>query len=918
MPSTSKPPRTSKEVRQSFLDFFAERQHTVVHSASLVPASDPTLLFTNSGMVQFKDVFLGTGSRPYLRAVDSQKCMRVAGKHNDLDDVGRDDSHHTFFEMLGNWSFGDYYKAEAIPWAWQLLTEVWGLPRQNLWATCFEDEQGDIPRDDEAADLWRAQPGMDPARILFFGRKDNFWEMADLGPCGPDSEIHIDRGPDTCDRSQIPGHVCRVNGDCARFLELWNLVFIQYNRLGPTSLETLPKKHVDTGMGLERVVSVLHGSGISYATDLFQPLFHTVQRLLRHDDRQVRQFLTPYRVMADHARAAAFLIADGVVPGNTGRNYVCRMVIRRASRFGVKAGFTGPFQAHLARTVIEEYGDVYPELARNQNAIERTITEEEERFQRTVDTGLARLETLLSEVASENAGRLDGRRAFDLYATYGLPLEISRDIARERGLDVDEEGFRQAMESHREASSGASAAAGATDETAAFQQVFESLRQSGRLPPPGVAYDPYGPLEIEGRVAALFDGMRPVDSLGPGQTGAVLLPGTSFYVAAGGQVADTGRIVSSGNGHGAWTFIVEDMREPIAGLILHLGRVESGTVHSGDAARAIVDASRRWDVMRNHTATHLLHAGLRAVLGEHARQAGSLVAPDRLRFDFTHGQPLTPDQIAQVQHLVTNAILENYPLTVVEKPRRLAEAEGAMALFGETYGDTVRTISIGGVPKFSYELCGGTHVPATGVIGPFVIVREESVGAGIRRIEALTGRQAQVYLERTAGTLQRVAEMLETTPDRADAQLESLLRERKALETRIAELERSAARGLLASLPETTIGTAQVLIGLIPGCGADDLRDLSDPFRQRHSTHAVLLGSELEGKPVLVASLSSDLTARGLSAVELVRASAGAIGGGGGGRPTMAQAGGKDPRHLPQAIELGRQWLETNLARVSG
>jgi len=912
------PARSSKEIRQSFLDFFAQRHHTIVHSASLVPASDPTLLFTNSGMVQFKDVFLGTGSRPYLRAVDSQKCMRVAGKHNDLDDVGRDNSHHTFFEMLGNWSFGDYYKAEAIPWAWQLLTDVWGLPRQNLWATCFEDELGDIPRDDEAADLWRAQPGMDPSRVLFFGRKHNFWEMADLGPCGPDSEIHLDRGPETCDRQSVAGHVCRINGDCARFLELWNLVFIQYNRLSPTSLELLPKKHVDTGMGLERVVSVLQGSGITYATDLFQPLFRTVQRLLGHDDQQVERLLTPYRVIADHARAAAFLIADGVVPGNTGRNYVCRMVIRRASRFGAKAGFTGPFQAHVARTVIEEYGEVYPELVRNQSAIERTITEEEERFQRTVDTGVARLEALLAEVATESGGRLDGQRAFDLYATYGLPLEISRDIARERGLEVDEAGFRQAMEAHREASGTGSAGAAAVDETAAFGNVFESLQRQGRLPPGGVAYDPYGPLETDGEVVALLDGDRRVDSLEAGRTGAVVLPHTSFYVAAGGQVLDTGRIASGGNGHGAWSFIVEDMRQPIAGLILHVGRVESGTVHTGDAARGSVDASRRWDIMRNHTATHLLHASLRAVLGEHARQAGSLVAPDRLRFDFTHGQPLTAEQITRVQHLVTGAILENLPLTIVEKPRRQAEAEGAMALFGETYGDTVRTISIGGPPKFSYELCGGTHVPATGVIGPFVIVREESVGAGIRRIEALTGREAQVYLERTGGTLQRLADLLETTPERVDAQLQSLLRERQALEARIGELERAAAGARLADLPVGQVGPAHVLIGVIPGCSADDLRELSDPFRARHSTHVVLLGSEIEGKPILVASLSSDLVERGLSAVELVKAAARAIGGGGGGRPTMAQAGGKDAQRLPQAIDLGRQWLDTHLARLSG
>src|SRR3990172_1883777 len=458
VPAPSTAPHSSKHIRQSFLDFFAKRQHTVVHSASLVPASDPTLLFTNSGMVQFKDVFLGTGSRPYLRAVDSQKCMRVAGKHNDLDDVGRDDSHHTFFEMLGNWSFGDYYKAEAIPWAWQLLTDVWGLPRQNLWATCFEDEQGDIPRDDEAADLWRAQPGMDSAHVLFFGRKHNFWEMADLGPGGPDSEIHIDLGPETCDRQGVPGHVCRVNGDCARFLELWNLVFIQYNRLGPSSLESLPKKHVDTGMGLERVVSVLQGSGISYATDLFQPLFRTVQRLLGHDDLQLQQFLTPYRVMADHARAAAFLIADGVVPGNTGRNYRCRMIIRRASRFGAQAGFEVPFLAKVAHTAIEIYGPVYPELEQHHKTNEQTVTDEEERFRRTVDTGVAHLTGLLDQVQAAGERTLDGERLFDLYATYGLPLEISRDVARERSLEVDETGFHAAMETHREVSSGGLAA----------------------------------------------------------------------------------------------------------------------------------------------------------------------------------------------------------------------------------------------------------------------------------------------------------------------------------------------------------------------------------------------------------------------------------------------------------------------------
>jgi len=901
---------SSKEIRQSFLDFFARLDHTVVHSAPLVPASDPTLLFTNSGMVQFKDVFLGTGTRPYARAVDSQKCMRVAGKHNDLDDVGRDDIHQTFFEMLGNWSFGDYYKAEAIPWAWQLLTEVWGLPKVDLYATCFADDKGDIPRDDEAAELWRQQPGFDPSHVAFFGRDQNFWEMADVGPCGPDSEIHIDRGPAACDKQAVAGHVCRLNGNCQRYVELWNLVFIQYNRLGPTTLEPLPKRHVDTGMGFERLVSVLQGVSSNYATDLFRPILQSVQSRLGHNDDQVRQWWTSYRVIADHGRAAAFLIADGVVPGNTGRNYVCRMIIRRAGRFGAKAGFDGPFLAEVARKVIEEYGEVYPELVRNQAAIERTITEEEERFQRTVDTGLSRLDALLAEVAGTKGGRLDGRRAFDLYATYGLPLEISRDIARERGLEVDEAGFRQAMELHREASSVGATGEAAADVTPVYLRILEGLQQKGSSA--GVAYNPYGALQVEGEVVALIRDGQPVSALEAGQQGAVVLPATSFYVAAGGQVSDTG-VIGSVNGTG-WEFVVHDMREPVAGLILHVGEVVRGTVRSGDGARASVDAARRWDIMRNHTATHLLHASLRAVLGEHARQAGSLVAPDRLRFDFTHARPMTQEEIARVQHMVTEAVFEDFPLTIVEKPRREAEAEGAMALFGETYGETVRTISIGSSRRFSYELCGGTHVPQTGDIGPFVILREESVAAGIRRIEALTGRQAQAYFERTAGTLQRVADLLATTPDRAEAQLAALLQEHKALENRIDSLQRQKAEKRLDDLPHVQIGEAQVLIGIVPGCSADELRRLSDSFRSENPSHAVVLGSELDGKPVLIASLSVDLTQRGMSAVDLVKAAARPIGGGGGGRATMAQAGGKDAHRLPESMDVARQWLETHLA----
>jgi len=473
---------SGSQIRQDFIDFFSEHGHTFVPSSSLVPGGDATLLFTNAGMVQFKDVFLGIDKRPYTRAVNSQKCMRVAGKHNDLDDVGRDDTHHTFFEMLGNWSFGDYYKQEAIAWAWQLLTDVWGLSRANLWATCFKDDQGDIPTDEEAAAEWAKQPGMLPDHILYFGRKDNFWEMAETGPCGPCSEIHYDRGEEFCNLRDVPGHICQVNGDCDRFLELWNLVFIQYNRHSPTELEPLPSKHVDTGMGFERLVSLLQGVDSNYKTDLLKPLLDSVQELTGHSDQEREANLTPYRVIADHSRAAAFLIADGVVPGNIGRNYVCRMIIRRAARFGSTIGLTEPFLARVAEVVIDNYGEFYPELQRNRVAILDNLRREEERFQRTVEGGVAKLENYVSKLLSSGGQTLSGEQAFDLYATYGLPVEITRDIIREQGIDVDEEGFRQAMEAHRIAS-GAGEAFGALggEQVEVYRQLLHDLNQPDQV-----------------------------------------------------------------------------------------------------------------------------------------------------------------------------------------------------------------------------------------------------------------------------------------------------------------------------------------------------------------------------------------------------------------------------------------------------
>ncbi len=905
---------TSAEIRQSFLDFFAARGHTIIPSASLVPGDDPTLLFTNSGMVQFKDVFLGTGTRPYTRVADVQKCMRVAGKHNDLDDVGRDDTHHTFFEMLGNWSFGDYYKQEAITWAWELLTEVWGLPKDRLWATCFEDELGEIERDDEAAAIWRQQPGFDPDHLLFFGRAENFWEMADTGPCGPDSEIHLDLGPDFCDKQEVPGHQCQVNGDCARYLELWNLVFIQYNRTGPTSLEPLPKRHVDTGMGFERIVSVIQGVDSNYKTDLFTPLLETVQRMAGHSDAEREANLTPYRVIADHARAAAFLIADGVVPGNTGRNYVCRMIIRRASRFGAKLGFEDAFLAQVADTVIEHYGDVYPELVTNRSAILETITDEEQRFHHTVDIGLAHLEHLLDKLAAEGGKALSGEQAFDLYATYGLPLEITRDVARERGLGVDEAGFHRAMESHRLASgAGQAASAEAGTPSEVYLKLLDSLKGAGKLGPTGVAHDPYGPLEREGHVLALLRDGTPVEACQAGDRVEVILPETAFYVEAGGQVSDTGTIVSAAEPR--WEIEVDDARQPVQGLVVHIGRVVAGKPKVGDLALAAVDESRRWDIMRNHTATHLLHAALRAVLGEHARQAGSLVAPDRLRFDFTHGRAMSAEELERVEGMVNEAILANYPLEIQVKTRQQAIADGAIALFGETYGDTVRAVGIGQAQRLSYELCGGTHVPETGVIGPFIIVSEGSAAAGVRRIEALTGRGALEFIRQRLAVLERVAQSLSVKPEDLEARLQALLQEQGRLAKELAEARAQLA---VAHYERLEAAAAQVegvtlLTGEIPGADADLLRRLVDRFRSAHPSGVIVLASRSNSRPVIVAGVSQDLVARGLHAGELVKTVAQVVGGGGGGKPTLAQAGGKDAERLPDALAQVEPWVRERL-----
>lgn len=926
---------TGAEIRQTFIDFFVEHGHTVVPSASLVPGGDSTLLFTNSGMVQFKDVFLGTDKRPYTRAVDSQKCMRVAGKHNDLEDVGRDGTHHTFFEMLGNWSFGDYYKKEAIQWAWQLLTEVWGLDKKRLYTTVFKDEKGEIPTDEEAAGYWREQSGYDPGHLFYMGRKDNFWEMAETGPCGPCSEIHYDLRPGE-------GPVDEQALDSDRFVELWNLVFMQYNRLSPTRLEPLPATHVDTGMGFERIVSVLQEVDSNYKTDLFSASLDVLRALTGHSENEMYADFTPYRVICDHARSAAFLIADGVVPGNVGRNYVCRMIIRRAARFGSKLGLSETFLAQVAETVIQTYGDFYPELEKNRAAILDNLSREEIRFARTVETGTTHLQNLLEELSRQKETLLDGHKAFDLYATYGLPFEIARDIAREQGLDVDEAGFRAAMDEHRIASGGGKAMGALGGEDAEFYAgVLKALQANGKLGPEGVEYDPYTSTQVEGQVLALIVDGKSVDTASFGDSVEVILPRTGFYIESGGQVSDMGYIRSAplrlppnspnfgGEKEGGWEIEITDMRKPSVGIIVHVGEVVSGQPKVGDKALAEVDMPRRHDIMRNHTATHLLHAALHQVLGDMARQAGSLVAPDRLRFDFTHPEAMTPEQIERVEKLVNDAVAADMAVMPKFKPREEAIKEGAMALFGEKYGETVRTLTIAPTDldssstavrseqeRYSYELCGGTHLERTSDVGAFIITSEGSAAAGIRRIEAVTGRGAYELIARRFKAAKKTAALLSATPEELPVKVENLQDEvaelRRELANLRAELALASFNSFLAS--KQVVNGINLLTAEIPGVDKDTLGKLADKFREMFPENGVCaIATAGENNATVMAAVTQDLIKKGLKAGDLVGHISRQLGAGGGGAPHLAFGGGKDVEKVGEALASVPKWVEERM-----
>ncbi len=906
---------SGNQVRQSFLDFFAQRGHTIVPSASLVPGGDSTLLFTNAGMVQFKDVFLGTETRPYTRAVDSQKCLRVSGKHNDLDTVGRDNTHHTFFEMLGNWSFGDYYKQEAISWSWELLTKEWGLDPRRLYASYFVDDQGDLPADEEARDVWLSQPGFVPEHLVQGGRKDNFWEMAETGPCGPCTEIHYDFGPEFCNMKDVPGHHCQVNGDCTRIVEIWNNVFIQYNRISPTDFQALPKRHVDTGMGFERIVSIIQGVNGNYETDLLKPLLDETQLLAGQTDQERKDNLTPYRVIADHVRAAAFLIADGVIPGNIGRNYVCRMIIRRAARFARKINLTKPFMAKVARIVINDYQQAYPELLANQELIAETLTAEEIRFAETLDSGFAQLQEYIEELEADNKSTLDGKRAFDLYATLGFPVEITRDILAESDLKVDEAGFFEAMEAHRLASGKGSAFAEIQNlNTELYQNQIAKLQQDGLLEADGVVYDPYSSMQTHTKVLSIIRDGKPVDSANQGDQVEILVSKTPLYLESGGQVADTGRI--SSDPAGLWEVRVDTVSRPAAGAIVQKGEVIFGNPKVDDLAVVKVDEQPRRSTMRNHTGTHLLHAALRKVLGEKLHQAGSYVDPERMRFDFNYPQAVSKVDLLKIEALVNQMIADEYPVLKTTKTLDQAKAEGAIALFGEKYGSTVRTIEVADERgRISYELCGGTHVDNTAQIGSFYIISESSVAAGVRRIEAVTGLAAYRFARERLNHLNAVSAFLQTNPAEALGKVEALETDlkhtRSELEQLRTEVANQAFRQKLDSVME--VAGVPVLSAIIANADIDALRSLADQFRQKHPSGVVVLGTVTNEKPILIAAVTPDLIARGLKAGELIKRAAQVVGGGGGGRPDMAQAGGKDPSKLAEALDQVAAYINENL-----
>jgi len=891
---------SSAEIRSKFLEYFADQGHTIVPSSSLVPHGDPTLLFTNAGMVPFKDVFLGLERRDYVRATTAQKCMRVSGKHNDLEEVGPSPRHHTFFEMLGNFSFGDYFKREAIGYAWEFMTEVLGVPGDRLWVTIYRE-------DDEAARLWQEVVGMPPERIVRLGEKDNLWAMGDVGPCGPCSEIMYDKGETycTCGRPD-----CSPAHECDRWLEIWNLVFMQYETTPSGEMNPLPRPSIDTGMGFERITAILQGVDTNYETDLFVPIMRRTQELLGHTDEEMQEHLISYRVIADHARAVAFLIGDGVLPGNEGRNYVLRLILRRAARYGKLLGFEEPFLAEIVPVVIEIMGDHYQELVNRREFILRVVRQEEERFQRTLSVGLSLVDEVIADLTKEGETIIPGRIAFRLYDTYGFPLDLTRDVAKDHGFGVDEEGYRAALEEQRKRARGAQASfvAESPERLQPYVEFLQWLQEEEVLGQDGVEQVCYEALSLDTRLLGIFRAGEPVSEAGPDEEVELVLPATPFYVESGGQVTDTGIIAhyEGDEKEPAWEFQVAEAVGPVPGLIVHRGRMIHGTARTGDEVWAAIDYERRMDIARNHTATHLLHSELRYVLGEHVQQAGSLVAPDRLRFDFTHSAMLTQDELTAVEQSVNEAVLADYPVEVALMGYEEAVSSGAIALFDEKYAERVRVIRIGYPEQpFSQELCGGTHVRRTSELGIFHILSETSIGAGLPRIEAVTGHGAHRLIQEHLATLEATAAFLRVQPGEVDRKVLALLDQVERLEKDLLTARKAVAqKDLEASLADVEkVAGINVVARQVEATDRESLREMTDWFRRRLGSAVVVLGALIEGRPALVVAVTPDLVKRGLNAGRLVKQVAQAVGGGGGGKPTLAEAGGRDAEGLGQALE---------------
>lgn len=874
--------KTSADIRKAFLDYFDQHQHQVVTSSPLVPQNDPTLLFTNAGMVQFKDLFLGREKRDYSRAASSQRCVRAGGKHNDLENVGYTARHHTFFEMLGNFSFGDYFKRDAINYAWEFLTETIGLPSEKLWITVYQD-------DEEAADIWLKEIGVDADRFTRIGDKpggkryesDNFWSMGDTGPCGPCSEIFYDHGEEIWGG---PPGTPEEEGD--RYIEIWNLVFMQYNRDADGEMTALPKPSVDTGMGLERLAAVLQGVHSNYEIDLFARLIESAAKVTGCDNLQEKSL----RVIADHIRSCAFLIVDGVLPSNEGRGYVLRRIIRRAIRHGYMLGVKTPFFHKLVEPLCKEMGDFYPELEKQKSQVEKVLRLEEERFAQTLEQGMKILEETISTLDGKV---IPGETVFKLYDTYGFPRDLTADVAREHDLSIDQAGFDEAMAEQRKRAQAAS-------QFAAGEAIDLSLDQQ-------TAFTGYDQLEEKAEVVALFQDGESVEELKQGENGMVFLNHTPFYAESGGQVGDMGSLEGSG-----MLFEVDDTRKQAGELFAHIGKLEEGAIKVGDQVIAQVNAYTRQATALNHSATHLLHAALRQVLGDHVAQKGSLVDAERLRFDFSHFEPISREQLQTIEQIVNEQVRYNHAVNTELMSLEQAKESGAMALFGEKYADQVRVLSMG---DFSTELCGGTHVNAVGDIGLCKITAETGIAAGVRRIEAVTGQRAVELMEADEERVQRVADMIKSGRDEIEEKLTQILERNRKLEKELEQLKAklaSAAGSDLAS-SAVAVGEVQVLAANLEGTDPKSLRETMDQLKNKLGSAVILLTAVAGGKVSLVAGVTKDLTGE-MKAGDLVKLAAEQVGGKGGGRPDMAQAGGSNPDAIPQALALVEPWVKERLS----